>query len=57
MFISQEGEQADAAADTPAAPSYSGTSLTNIHPWLSTMINYAQPVHFNGFDVAEGKNL
>ncbi|XP_063854055.1 1-phosphatidylinositol 4,5-bisphosphate phosphodiesterase-like isoform X2 [Scylla paramamosain] len=41
----------------PEPPKYSGTSLTNIHPWLSSMINYAQPVHFNGFEVAEEKNI
>jgi phosphatidylinositol phospholipase C, beta len=39
-------------ADAPAA--HTG-STTNVHPWLSSMVNYAQPVHFNGFDVAESK--
>nr|XP_023966181.1 1-phosphatidylinositol 4,5-bisphosphate phosphodiesterase beta-4 isoform X5 [Chrysemys picta bellii] len=29
-------------------------ATTNIHPYLSTMINYAQPVKFQGFHVAEG---
>lgn len=29
-------------------------ATTNIHPYLSTMVNYAQPVKFQGFDVAEG---
>ncbi|XP_073734484.1 1-phosphatidylinositol 4,5-bisphosphate phosphodiesterase beta-4 isoform X5 [Callorhinus ursinus] len=28
-------------------------ATTNIHPYLSTMINYAQPVKFQGFHVAE----
>ncbi|GAB0187755.1 1-phosphatidylinositol 4,5-bisphosphate phosphodiesterase beta-4 [Grus japonensis] len=28
-------------------------ATTNIHPYLSTMVNYAQPVKFQGFDVAE----
>uniref|UniRef100_A0A8C3A439 Phosphoinositide phospholipase C n=1 Tax=Cyclopterus lumpus TaxID=8103 RepID=A0A8C3A439_CYCLU len=28
---------------------------TNIHPWLSAMVNYAQPVKFQSFDVAEGE--
>lgn len=32
---------------------YTGAT-TNIHPYLSAMINYAQPVKFQGFDVAEG---
>lgn len=27
---------------------------THIHPWLSSMVNYAEPVKFQGFDVAEG---
>ena len=34
---------------------YTGAT-TNIHPYLSAMVNYAQPVKFQGFDVAEGKN-
>ena len=32
---------------------YTGAT-TNIHPYLSAMVNYAQPVKFQGFDVAEG---
>lgn len=36
--------------------SYTG-STTNVHPWLSSMVNYAQPVKFQGFDVAEQKNI
>ena len=35
---------------------YTGAT-TNIHPYLSAMVNYAQPVKFQGFDVAEGKCL
>lgn len=31
---------------------YTG-STTNVHPWLSSMVNYAEPVKFQGFDVAE----
>jgi phosphatidylinositol phospholipase C, beta len=27
-------------------------STTNVHPWLSSMINYAQPIKFQGFDAA-----
>ncbi|XP_043287607.1 1-phosphatidylinositol 4,5-bisphosphate phosphodiesterase-like isoform X2 [Venturia canescens] len=34
---------------------YTG-STTNVHPWLSSMVNYAQPIKFQGFDVAEQKN-
>ncbi|XP_046642966.1 1-phosphatidylinositol 4,5-bisphosphate phosphodiesterase-like isoform X1 [Daphnia pulicaria] len=29
----------------------------HIHPWLSSMVNYAEPVKFQGFDVAEEKNI
>jgi phosphatidylinositol phospholipase C beta len=29
-------------------------ATTNIHPYLSSMVNYAQPVKFQGFKVAEG---
>ena len=32
---------------------YTGAT-TNIHPCLSTLVNYAQPVKFQGFDNAEG---
>lgn len=39
-------------ADLPI--NYTG-STTNVHPWLSSMINYAQPIKFQGFDVAERK--
>ncbi|XP_055923291.1 1-phosphatidylinositol 4,5-bisphosphate phosphodiesterase isoform X2 [Eupeodes corollae] len=44
------GEGAEAAAN------YSG-STTNVHPWLSSMINYAQPIKFQGFDKAIEKNI
>lgn len=32
------------------------SATTNIHPYLSAMVNYAQPVKFQGFDVAEGED-
>lgn len=32
---------------------YTGAT-THVHPYLSSMVNYAQPVKFQGFDVAEG---
>lgn len=35
---------------------YTG-STTNVHPWLSSMVNYAQPIKFQGFDIAENKNI
>ena len=28
---------------------------THIHPWLSSMVNYAEPVKFQTFKLAEGK--
>ncbi|CAG7819900.1 unnamed protein product, partial [Allacma fusca] len=37
-----------------AAANYTGSTL-NVHPWLSSMINYAQPIKFQGFDIAERK--
>ncbi|KAL3308931.1 1-phosphatidylinositol 4,5-bisphosphate phosphodiesterase beta-4, partial [Cichlidogyrus casuarinus] len=35
---------------------YTGAT-TSIHPVLSSMVNYAQPVKFQGFDVAEEDNV
>ncbi|XP_057329699.1 1-phosphatidylinositol 4,5-bisphosphate phosphodiesterase-like isoform X1 [Microplitis mediator] len=35
---------------------YTG-STTNVHPWLSSMVNYAQPIKFQGFDEAEQKSI
>ncbi|XP_031437217.1 1-phosphatidylinositol 4,5-bisphosphate phosphodiesterase beta-4 isoform X2 [Clupea harengus] len=32
-------------------------ATTNIHPFLSSMVNYAQPVKFQSFDSAEEKNI
>ncbi|KAJ8341767.1 hypothetical protein SKAU_G00340580 [Synaphobranchus kaupii] len=32
-------------------------ATTSIHPYLSAMINYAQPVKFQGFNVAEERNI
>lgn len=45
---SQEGEGAEVPIN------YTG-STTNVHPWLSSMINYAQPIKFVAFDVAESE--
>lgn len=44
------GESLELAVAQP----YTG-STTNVHPWLSSMVNYAQPIKFPGFDVSEGK--
>uniref|UniRef100_A0A4W3HCI6 1-phosphatidylinositol 4,5-bisphosphate phosphodiesterase beta-4-like n=1 Tax=Callorhinchus milii TaxID=7868 RepID=A0A4W3HCI6_CALMI len=46
--ITVEDEQAWVSSYT-----YVGAT-TNIHPYLSAMVNYAQPVKFQGFQVAEG---
>uniref|UniRef100_A0A8D8ZM93 Phosphoinositide phospholipase C n=1 Tax=Cacopsylla melanoneura TaxID=428564 RepID=A0A8D8ZM93_9HEMI len=54
-----EEKKAEEEAEADAAPPpivYTG-STTNVHPWLSSMINYAQPIKFQGFDVAEQKNI
>jgi len=32
---------------------YTGATA-NTHPYLSAMVNYAQPIKFQGFDVSEG---
>lgn len=48
------GASQDGGEGTDVPINYTG-STTNVHPWLSSMINYAQPVKFQGFDVAERK--
>lgn len=35
---------------------YTGSTL-NVHPWLSSMVNYATPIKFMGFDIAERKSF
>ncbi|XP_071962625.1 1-phosphatidylinositol 4,5-bisphosphate phosphodiesterase beta-4-like isoform X2 [Antedon mediterranea] len=35
---------------------YSGATLT-IHPYLSRLVNYAQPVKFQGFELAQERNI
>ncbi|KAK2157223.1 hypothetical protein LSH36_195g03078 [Paralvinella palmiformis] len=47
---------AEEEAALTASYHYTGAT-TNIHPWLSQMVNYAQPVKFQGFDIAEEKNI
>ncbi|KAJ8270489.1 hypothetical protein GJAV_G00115430 [Gymnothorax javanicus] len=32
-------------------------ATTNIHPYLSAMVNYAQPVKFQSFEMAEERNI
>ncbi|XP_064623819.1 1-phosphatidylinositol 4,5-bisphosphate phosphodiesterase beta-4-like isoform X4 [Lineus longissimus] len=47
---------ADQEAELMSKYKYTGAT-TNIHPLLSSMVNYAQPVKFQGFDVAEERNI
>ncbi|CAF1196480.1 unnamed protein product, partial [Didymodactylos carnosus] len=35
---------------------YRGATI-NIHPYLSSLVNYAQPIKFRGFELAEQKNI
>ncbi|KAB7495953.1 1-phosphatidylinositol 4,5-bisphosphate phosphodiesterase [Armadillidium nasatum] len=35
---------------------YKGAT-THVHPYLSSLVNYCQPIKFQGFDVAEEKNI
>uniref|UniRef100_A0A673BLR9 Phosphoinositide phospholipase C n=1 Tax=Sphaeramia orbicularis TaxID=375764 RepID=A0A673BLR9_9TELE len=51
VFINADSEEALIAQYT-----YVGAT-TNIHPYLSAMVNYAQPVKFQSFDVAEERNI
>ncbi|XP_065332409.1 1-phosphatidylinositol 4,5-bisphosphate phosphodiesterase-like [Cloeon dipterum] len=47
---------AEGGPEGAAMPAHTG-STTNVHPWLSSMVNYAQPVKFQGFDAAIKKNI
>ncbi|XP_068628021.1 1-phosphatidylinositol 4,5-bisphosphate phosphodiesterase [Battus philenor] len=49
-------EAATGGDDAPPPVQYTG-STTNVHPWLSSMVNYAQPIKFQGFEEAEKKNI
>ncbi|XP_076235986.1 1-phosphatidylinositol 4,5-bisphosphate phosphodiesterase isoform X2 [Calliopsis andreniformis] len=47
----------EGGAEGEAAPiQYTGSTMA-CHPWLSSMINYAQPVKFQSFETAEKKNI
>ncbi|XP_034556094.1 1-phosphatidylinositol 4,5-bisphosphate phosphodiesterase beta-4-like [Notolabrus celidotus] len=50
------GEEENSEEALIAQYTYVGAT-TNIHPYLSAMVNYAQPVKFQSFDVAEDKNI
>lgn len=56
---SDQEKKGESAADEEALIAqytYVGAT-TNIHPYLSAMVNYAQPVKFQSFDTAEEKNI
>uniref|UniRef100_A0A8C4II21 1-phosphatidylinositol 4,5-bisphosphate phosphodiesterase n=1 Tax=Dicentrarchus labrax TaxID=13489 RepID=A0A8C4II21_DICLA len=53
-IVSYKGEDSEEALI--AQYTYVGAT-TNIHPYLSAMVNYAQPVKFQSFDVAEERNI
>ncbi|TMW47080.1 hypothetical protein DOY81_007841 [Sarcophaga bullata] len=52
----EPGAEGQPAEGGEQAVAYSG-STTNVHPWLSSMVNYAQPIKFQGFDKAIEKNI
>lgn len=49
------GASQDGGEGTEIPINYTG-STTNVHPWLSSMINYAQPIKFSAFDQSERKH-
>uniref|UniRef100_A0A8C9RAR2 Phosphoinositide phospholipase C n=1 Tax=Scleropages formosus TaxID=113540 RepID=A0A8C9RAR2_SCLFO len=52
----EEIENEDDEQALIASYKYVGAT-TNIHPYLSAMVNYAQPVKFQSFEVAEERNI
>lgn len=51
------GPPGEGGAEGEAPPiQYSGSTMA-CHPWLSSMINYAQPVKFQSFETADKKNI
>nr|XP_042901648.1 1-phosphatidylinositol 4,5-bisphosphate phosphodiesterase-like [Parasteatoda tepidariorum] len=51
-------EKKEVSEEQMAMANYQYTgATTHVHPYLSAMINYAQPVKFQGFDIAEDKNI
>lgn len=55
IFPMQGGEEEEESEEALIAQYTYVGATTNIHPYLSSMVNYAQPVKFQSFDVAEGK--
>lgn len=56
ILAATSNAQSQDGGDAEVQIQYTG-STTNVHPWLSSMVNYAQPIKFQGFDVAEEKNI
>uniref|UniRef100_A0A3B3TPI2 1-phosphatidylinositol 4,5-bisphosphate phosphodiesterase n=1 Tax=Poecilia latipinna TaxID=48699 RepID=A0A3B3TPI2_9TELE len=55
--IKKGGDVAEDSEEALIAQYKYESATTNIHPYLSAMVNYAQPVKFQGFDVAEERNI
>ncbi|XP_021322946.2 1-phosphatidylinositol 4,5-bisphosphate phosphodiesterase beta-4 isoform X1 [Danio rerio] len=54
----RKAEEENVADELAVIQSYTYVAATtNIHPYLSNIINYAQAVKFTGFDEAEEKNI
>ncbi|XP_015595890.1 1-phosphatidylinositol 4,5-bisphosphate phosphodiesterase [Cephus cinctus] len=49
------GAEGGAEGEAPPIP-HTGSTMA-CHPWLSSMINYAQPIKFQSFETAEKKNI
>ena len=55
VSLSQQGAViVDEEEETVMTYPYPGAT-TNIHPYLSAMVNYLLPVKFQGFDVSAGR--
>lgn len=51
-------EKKEVSEEQMAMANYQYTgATTHVHPYLSSMVNYAEPVKFQGFDVADEKNI
>ena len=53
---SGSGGSGGSASTQQQTQPYPGSTL-NVHPFLSSMVIYTQPMKFQGFDVAEEENL
>ncbi|XP_013782040.2 1-phosphatidylinositol 4,5-bisphosphate phosphodiesterase-like [Limulus polyphemus] len=51
-------EKKEVSEEQVAMANYQYTgATTHVHPLLSSLVNYAEPIKFQGFDVAEEKNI